>query len=189
VAVHDPDPAPRRDARRRRADGTPIDVVLADVPGLIEGAARARGSGSGSCATSSAAWCCCTCSTRCPFEPDRDPVRDLAVLRASCAHDPSLLERPQLVVLNKVDLPDGQAMAELVRASSRRAGEEVLEVSAVTGAGLDALRYRLGELVAPRSASASGSDRVEAPATRRSAPLAPRGPTSRSSATRTARSS
>jgi GTPase len=72
-------------------------------------------------------------------------------------------------VINKVDLPDGRAMADLVRdqlaAEAHPTDEtpdwdpdrapaptggvvDVLEVSAISGAGLDALRYRLGELVA-----------------------------------------
>jgi GTP-binding protein len=51
------------------------------------------------------------------------------------------------VVLNKVDLPDAVTMAQMVRPTLEERGYEVLEVSAVTGAGLDALRFRLGELV------------------------------------------
>jgi GTPase len=145
------------------ADGTPIDVVLADVPGLIEGAAEGKGLGTRFLRHIERCLVLLHVLDAAPFDPDRDPVRDLAILRGELAkHDPALLERPQLIVLNKVDLPDGRAMAELVRdqlsddegvpSGSGGGVVGVLEVSAVSGAGLDALRYRLGELVAAERA-------------------------------------
>jgi GTPase len=135
------------------ADGTPIDVVLADVPGLIEGAAEGKGLGIRFLRHIERCLVLLHVLDASPFDPDRDPVRDLAILRAELAkHDPSLLERPQLIVLNKVDLPDGQAMADLVRDQLGEDAAGVLEVSAISGAGLDALRYKLGELVAAERA-------------------------------------
>jgi GTPase len=135
------------------AGGAPIDVVLADVPGLIEGAAEGKGLGLRFLKHIERCLVLLHVLDGMPFEPDRDPVRDLAVLRDELRqHDPSLLERPQLVVVNKVDLPDAQAMAELVVDQLDDDGEEVLIVSAVSGVGLDALRYRLGELVAAERA-------------------------------------
>jgi GTPase len=135
------------------ASGEPIDVVLADVPGLIEGAATGKGLGIRFLRHIERCLVLLHVLDGMPFEPDRDPIRDLAVLRDELRqHDPSLLERPQLVVINKVDLPDAQAMAELVVDQLEEAGEQVLVTSAVSGAGLDALRYRLGELVAAERA-------------------------------------
>jgi GTPase len=143
--------------------GTPIDVVLADVPGLIEGAAEGKGLGLRFLRHIERCLVLLHVLDTMPFETDRDPVRDLAVLREELhKHDPSLLGRPQLVVLNKTELPDGAAMAELVRAQLEAAGDEVLEVSAVSGAGLDSLRYRLGALVAAERA-ARGPVRAEQP--------------------------
>lgn len=136
------------------AEGDPIDVVLADVPGLIEGAAEGKGLGIQFLRHIERCLVLMHVVDAAPFEPDRDPVRDLAILREELRkHDPSLLERPQLIVLNKVDLPDGRAMAELVRDQLEADGSaDVLEVSAISGAGLDALRYRLGEMVATERA-------------------------------------
>lgn len=143
------------------ADGTPIDVVLADVPGLIEGAAEGKGLGTRFLRHIERCMVLLHVLDAMPFEPDRDPVRDLEVLRGELhEHDPALLDRPQLVVVNKVDLPDGRAMAELVRDQLVERGEEVLEVSAITGEGLDRLRYRLGELVAAER-DRLGGPRVE----------------------------
>jgi GTPase len=145
------------------AAGEPIDVVLADVPGLIEGAASGKGLGIRFLRHIERCLVLLHVLDGMPFEPDRDPVRDLEVLRDELRqHDPSLLERPQLIVINKVDLPDAQAMAELVVGQLEQAGEEVLLVSAVSGAGLDAVRYRLGELVAAERRRV-GPTRVEEP--------------------------
>jgi GTPase len=145
------------------AVGDPIDVVLADVPGLIEGAAEGKGLGIQFLRHIERCLVLLHVLDAAPFETDRDPVRDLEILREELRkHDPSLLERPQLIVLNKVDLPDGKAMAELIRAQLEEqsasaeetdefadaARPNVLEVSAISGAGLDTLRFRLGEMVA-----------------------------------------
>lgn len=131
------------------ADGTPIDVVLADVPGLIEGAAEGRGLGIRFLRHIERCLVLLHVVDAAPMEPERDPVADLAALRGELArHDPTLLERPQVVALNKLDLPDARAMAELMADQLAAAGEDVFEVSAATGAGLDALRFRLGALVA-----------------------------------------
>lgn len=133
------------------ASGTPIDVVLADVPGLIEGASEGRGLGHRFLRHVERCHVIVHVLDCFPFDPDRDPIRDFEVLLAELdRHDPALADRPRLLVLNKIDLPDGQAMAEMTRPELEERGEEVLAVSALTGEGLDALRYRLGELVHER---------------------------------------
>ncbi len=161
----------------QHAQGAPIDVVLADVPGLIEGAAEGRGLGLRFLRHIERCLVLLHVLDTHPFEADRDPVRDLEVLRAElAAHDPALLERPQLVVLNKIDLPDGQAMADLIRPTLEAAGEQVLEVSAVTGAGLDPLRYRLGALVAAERERQGGVRAVLASEDEVALRLVPSGP-------------
>ena len=132
------------------ADGTPIDVVLADVPGLIAGAADGKGLGLRFLRHLERCLVLLHVLDAAPMDPDRDPVSDLEVLREELRrHDPDLLGRPQLAVLTKLDLPDGRAMSELMLAGLRDAGlRDVIEVSSVTGEGLDRLRYRLGEIVA-----------------------------------------
>ena len=130
------------------AEGDPIDVVLADVPGLVEGAAEGKGLGHRFLRHVERCRVLLHVLDTAPFEPDRDPLSDLDVIREELRrHDPALLERVEVVALNKVDLPDGQAMAEMVRDDLVERGYEVFEVSAVSGDGLDALRYRLGALV------------------------------------------
>jgi GTP-binding protein len=128
--------------------GAPIDVVLADVPGLIEGASAGKGLGHRFLRHVERCHVLLHVLDSFPFDPDRDPVSDLDVIRGELGrHDPELLTRTELVALNKIDLPDGQAMADVVRPELEARGYEVFEISAVSGAGLDALRFRIGDLV------------------------------------------
>lgn len=145
-----------------RPDGSPIDVVLADVPGLVEGASEGRGLGTQFLRHVARCRVLLHVLDAGTADPARDPEHDLGIiLRELERHDPVLATRRQLVVLNKVDLPDAVTMAAMARPSLEARGYEVLEVSAVSGEGLDALRYRLGVLVdelAPSTPDAVDAD-------------------------------
>ncbi|MGH3442628.1 MAG: GTPase ObgE, partial [Nitriliruptorales bacterium] len=126
-----------------------VDVVLADVPGLIEGASEGRGLGHRFLRHIERCSLLVHVLDTMPFDPGRDPLADLEVIKAELtAHQPDLVARPAVAVLNKVDLPDGREMAALVRPELEGRGWEVFEVSAVSGEGLDPLRWRLAEVVA-----------------------------------------
>ncbi len=134
--------------------GDATDVVLADVPGLVEGAAEGKGLGHQFLRHIERCSVLVHVLDAAPFDPERDPAHDLEVMRDELRrYEPSLLERPQVVVLNKLDLPDGEAAAELYEdrlADAMRAmgaDEQPIRISALTGDGLDALRWRLAELV------------------------------------------
>ena len=75
----------------------------------------------------------------------RDPVDDLRLAREEVRQRaPSLLERPQLVVASKRDLAPAEGdPLPAFRDAAAREGLEVVEVSAVTGFGLDELKRRL----------------------------------------------
>ena len=116
-------------------------VVLADVPGLIEGAHQGRGLGDRFLRHVSR-------SRALAFVVDvagEDPVRDLRLVRAEvAAYDPDLAERPWLIVATKADLlDDGEAER---RAEALREDAETHLVSGETGEGLEALAERLGLL-------------------------------------------
>lgn len=131
-------------------DGAPIDVVIADVPGLIEGAAEGRGLGTTFLRHIERCAVLVHVVDAAALEADRDPLTDLQVVRRELAqHDSTLLERPQLIVLNKLDLPDGRDMAEIGTAQLTESFPDiaVFGVSAVSGEGIDALRFHLGQLV------------------------------------------
>ncbi|WP_120004885.1 GTPase ObgE [Nesterenkonia muleiensis] len=125
--------------------------TVADVPGLIPGAAEGKGLGHEflrhveRCAALVHVLDCGT------LETDRDPVGDLeaieAELAAYAADGLPLTERPRLVALNKTDLPDGQDMAEMVGRTLEDRGFDVFEISAVSRKGLRELSFAMAKLV------------------------------------------
>jgi GTPase len=117
--------------------------VLADVPGLIEGAHEGRGLGHRFLRHVSR----CRALAYVVDLTGEDPAADLALARAELrAFDPELAERPSIVAATKADLLDpDEAEAQAGRLGP---GDEVVIVSGVTGEGLELLGKRLGHLAA-----------------------------------------
>lgn len=122
--------------------------TVADVPGLIPGASKGKGLGHEflrHVQRCSALVHVVDCAT---FETDRDPVADLEVIESELvAFDPDLASRPRLVALNKIDVPDGREMAEMVTDQLRAKGFEVYAISAVSHEGLRELTFAMLRLV------------------------------------------
>ncbi|MGX1792004.1 GTPase ObgE [Microbacterium sp. NPDC055312] len=127
--------------------------TVADVPGLIEGASEGKGLGLEflrHVERCSALLHVLDCAT---LEPGRDPLSDLDVILAELAAyevpegQTPLLERPQIVALNKVDVPEARDLAEMVRPDIEARGFRVFEISTVAREGLRALSFALAELV------------------------------------------
>jgi GTP-binding protein len=130
-----------------------VRYTVADVPGLIEGASEGKGLGLEflrHVERCSALLHVLDCAT---LEPGRDPISDLDVILGELAAYPvpegqtPLLERPQLVALNKIDVPDAKDLAAMVRTELEGRGYRVFEISAVSRAGLRELSFALAELV------------------------------------------
>jgi GTP-binding protein len=86
---------------------------------------------------------------------------DLSLVREEVGlYAPDLLERPQLVAATKRDLAGGDDPLPGLRAAAERIGLEVVPVSAVTGEGLDALKRRLGRLIAASRPAPPVEERV-----------------------------
>src|SRR6476469_8351826 len=114
--------------------------TIADVPGLIPGASEGRGLGLDflrhieRCAVLAHVVDCAT------LEPGRDPVSDVDALEAElAAYQPALdadtglgdlADRPRVVILNKVDVPDAAELAEMVTPEFTARGWPVFEISA-----------------------------------------------------------
>ena len=141
--------------------------TVADVPGLIEGASEGKGLGLEflrHVERCSALLHVLDCAT---LEPGRDPISDLDVILAELAAYPvpegqlPLLDRPQLIALNKIDVPEGRELAELVRPDLEARGYRVFEISAVSREGLSPLSFALAELVeASRAAIEPAKPRI-----------------------------
>jgi GTP-binding protein len=118
--------------------------VIADIPGLIEGAAG--GAGLGHQFLRHVERCRvllhiveATFTTG----PDRTPLHDFDVINSELArYAPELAGKPQVVVLNKIDAMASDDVDVQRRAFSAR-GVELLTMSAATGAGVDAVLERL----------------------------------------------
>ncbi|PPF31804.1 GTPase ObgE [Rathayibacter tritici] len=127
--------------------------TVADVPGLIEGASEGKGLGLEflrhveRCTALVHVLDCAT------LEPGRDPLTDLDIILGELAAYPvgdgqiPLIERPQLIALNKVDVPEAHELADFVRADLESRGYRVFEISAVSHSGLRQLTFALAEIV------------------------------------------
>ena len=131
-----------------------VRFTIADVPGLIEGASEGKGLGLDFLRHIERCSVLVHVIDLATMEPGRDPMSDFDVIRGELAAYPvpegqvPLLERPQVIALNKLDVPDSQSMASMVRGEFEAQGFDVFEVSAVSRDGLRVLGFRLGELVA-----------------------------------------
>jgi GTP-binding protein len=94
------------------------------------------------------------------LETERDPLADIDAIEAELAAYGGLADRPRLVALNKIDVPDGRALAEMVRADLAERGLPVFEVSAATREGLRPLTYAMAQAVEQHRAAAPPPERT-----------------------------
>jgi GTPase len=131
-----------------------IAFTVADVPGLIPGAATGKGLGLRflrhieRCAVLVHVIDCAT------LEPGRDPVSDIEAIEAELEAYGGLDDRPRLVALNKIDVPDAADLVDIVRPDLVARGHRVFPVSAATKHGLRELTFAMAEAVAAGRAAA-----------------------------------
>jgi GTP-binding protein len=134
--------------------------TVADVPGLIPGASTGKGLGLEFLRHVERCKVLVHVVDCASVEPGRDPAEDIDVIEAELAAYGGLQDRPRMIVLNKIDLPDGRDIAEMTRAGLEHHGWPIFEVSAVTREGLRQFSLALGDAVgkmraaeAPREAT------------------------------------
>ncbi len=139
--------------------------VVADIPGLIEGAHEGAGLGTRflrHLARTS------VLVHLLDLSPDsgRDPVSDYDVINRELElADPALAAKPQVVAGNKVDLVEGRERFEAARAALARRGIDLLGISAATGHGIPELVGRTARTLAERRREEALADAEAAAAT------------------------
>lgn len=117
-------------------------LVMADIPGLIAGAAE--GSGMGVRFLKHLMRCRCLLQV---VDAGQDVESMLAekkmIERELAQYDASLMQKPRLIVINKCDLYAEEEVAERVKSFSKEVREQVVAISAVSGWGLDGLKKAL----------------------------------------------
>jgi GTP-binding protein len=130
-------------------------LVLADIPGLIEGAHQGVGLGHDFLRHIQ--------RTRVLIHLldglADDPLLDLAQINSELAlFDPELAQKPQVVALNKVDLPEVQERWPEIASKLKNKGYEAFSVSAVAGTNVRQVLYRAAQLLEQTRIPAPGAE-------------------------------
>lgn len=122
--------------------------VLADIPGLIEGAHEGVGLGHDFLRHIERTKVIIHVLDVSGLE-GRDPLEDFAKINKELAlYNERLAGRPQIIAANKMDLPEAQENYQRVAQYMQQAGREIFPVSAATGDGLPQLMQRAAQLLA-----------------------------------------
>lgn len=119
-------------------------IIIADIPGLIEGAADGIGLGHDFLRHIERTRVLIHLLDGAAFEPLEDWRQ---INRELTLYNVKLEQKPQLVVLNKMDLPDAVAWEPLLREEVEKEGYEFMSISAVTGQGVREMLYRVRRMV------------------------------------------
>ncbi len=146
-----------------------FSFVLADIPGLIEGAAQGAGLGHEFLRHVERTRLLLHLLDGASLE--RDPWEGFqAINRELAEYSADLAARPQVVVFNKMDVPEAQERWEQVKQHAEEAGLPVFAISAATRQGVNELLYfaanRLRELQAEARAEAERSPKPAGPVLR-----------------------
>ena len=123
--------------------------VIADIPGLIEGASEGLGLGHQFLRHIERTKLMIHIVDAASVE-GRDPIEDIRAINHELeSYNPKLLEKPQLIAANKLDVcPDGgEEILSRLREAFSQEGTEVFGISAATGKGVRELLYRVAELL------------------------------------------
>lgn len=120
--------------------------VIADIPGLIEGAAEGAGLGHRFLRHLQRTRLLLHLVDISPFDPEADPLRDSqAILEELRKYDQSLYEKPRWLVVNKIDLlPEDERAARIAALVDGYGNvEKVFSISAINGVGCRELTFAI----------------------------------------------
>lgn len=138
--------------------------VMADLPGLIEGAASGRGKGIDFLRHAERSRVLLhVVDASGGFAGEIDPWESFLTINREVAQYGAGLERlPMLVALNKIDVPAAEELLPDLQRNLDRAGYRYFPISAVTGAGIDPLLYAIDAILQEQE-EAEEQTRVEKP--------------------------
>ncbi len=125
-----------------------LSFVMADIPGIIEGAHE--GAGLGHQFLKHVERCRVLVHLLDCTSPgdDRDPIKDFETLnRELKLYDENLSKKPQIVALNKIDVPEARERADQAIKKLKRKKLKVVEISSATGEGLGELLDKVAEKI------------------------------------------
>lgn len=123
--------------------------VMADIPGLIEGAHKGAGLGHDFLRHIERAGIIVHLIEPLPTD-GTDPIENYRAIRGELErYDPELCEREEILVVTKADIPQAREIASRCRSEL---GKEPIVISAVTGEGLNLLTNRICEVLRPKPA-------------------------------------
>ena len=124
------------------------NFVMADIPGLIEGAHEGKGLGHDFLRHIDRTRLIVHVLDVSGME-GRDPMEDYRKINKElAAYNERLSSRPQIIAANKMDLPDARSNYPAIESALKAEGREVFPVSAATGEGLQPLVQRIAEMLA-----------------------------------------
>jgi GTP-binding protein len=124
-------------------------MVVADIPGIIEGAAEGAGLGHQFLRHVERSRVLLHVIESSELTgPERDPVKDFDTLNAELArYAPDLADKPQIVVFNKIDLTDSRELFPILEDEFAQRGITLHSMSAVTGEGVEKVLNQLWRLI------------------------------------------
>ena len=131
------------------------EFVVADIPGLIEGAAEGAGIGDRFLGHIER----CRVLLHLVDASGGDPVDAYEIVRGELdAYGAGLADKPQIVALNKIDAIDAKALDKLARKLAKKSGVDVMRLSGATGEGLEPVLDRIIEILGPAPDRVAAND-------------------------------
>jgi GTP-binding protein len=134
------------------------EFVIADIPGLIEGAAEGAGIGDRFLGHIER----CRVLLHLVDANDEDVATSFRIVREELeAYGAGLADKPVVVALNKIDTLDDELIAALSAELEQASGAEVIPISGASGTGVDWVLDQLLEAIGPESKAVSADDEGE----------------------------
>ncbi len=129
-------------------DGT--KSIVADIPGLIEGASEGKGLGDDFLRHVERTKVLVHLidpyseSAESPQDLANKAVKDYETIRQELGnYDPAMLQKPEIIVVNKVDVTEIHHAANIIAEAFKKVGKDVVFISGVSGFGLEDLKIKL----------------------------------------------